>query len=61
MIEYLNVSYIDGGINVMLSIDVNDGKISYNLADLFTRIINDTNANEDIVIKKIKENFGIYD
>lgn len=61
MIEYLNVSYTDGGINVMLSIDVNDGKICYNLADLFTRIINDTNANEDIVIKKIKENFRIYD
>ena len=55
MIKDLTISYVCDGIKTILTI--NDDHVEntpYNLADIFERVIRDTNANPQIVIKKWK-------
>ena len=57
MIYKINISYIVDGIEVNLSIPQEEvlENLPYNLANMFSRLINDTNANPALVIEKMKQ------
>ncbi len=57
MIYKINISYIVDGIEVNLSISQEEvlENLPYNLANMFSRLINDTNANPALVIEKMKQ------
>ena len=58
MIKDLTISYVCDGIKTILTI--NDDHVEntpYNLADIFERVIRDTNANPQIVIENLKYAF----
>ena len=65
MIEDLKISYVDGdGINISLtpklydcSLEDYNANLPYDLANIFSRIIKDSDANSDIVIEEIQEKF----
>lgn len=57
MIDNINISYIVDGIEVNLSIPQEEvlENLPYNLANMFSRLINDTNANPTLVIEQMKQ------
>ena len=65
MIENLKISYIDSdGINISLTPKLYDyslenytANLPYDLANIFSRIIKDSDANSDIIIEEIQEKF----
>ena len=65
MIEDLKISYVDGdGINISLTPKLYDYSLEnyyenlpYDLANIFSRIIKDSDANSDIIIEEIQEKF----
>ena len=65
MIEDLKISYVDSdGINISLTPKLYDYSLEdytanfpYDLANIFSRIIKDSDANSDIVIEEIQEKF----
>lgn len=58
MIDNLEVTYQTEGINVSLSPSNTYENIPYDLASIFRRIIKDSNANSDIIIEELIEEFG---
>ena len=58
MIHDFNIYYRKGNIQFHLNIPTDDDNIPYNLAELFAKIIEDSNANPDIVILELINNFG---
>ena len=56
MIDYINITYSDGGVEVTLSIKMDDN-LPYNLAEAFTRVIKDSLANPKIIIEELKDEF----
>lgn len=58
MIQDFNIYYRKGNIQFHLNIPTDDDNIPYNLAEVFVKIIEDSNANPDIVIEELIENFG---
>lgn len=58
MIEDLTISYVCNGIETTLTIkdDYNDN-IPYNLADMFEKVIRESDANPQIVIEDLKNAF----
>ena len=62
MIENLNINYTFNGVKVTLSInDCCYDNLPYNLADMFSRVINDTNANPSEVVNTMKLSLNIED
>lgn len=60
MIENLNVNYTLNGVKVTLSInDCCYDNLPYNLADMFVKVINDTNVNPSIIIDELKLHLNI--
>ena len=65
MIENLKISYVDSdGINISLtptlydySLENYNANLPYDLANIFSRIIKDSDANSDIIIEEIQEKF----
>lgn len=65
MIENLKISYVDNdGINISLALKLYDYSLEnytenlpYDLANIFSRIIKDSDANSDIVIEELQEKF----
>ena len=58
MIKDLTISYACDGIKTTLSInDDHVENIPYNLADMFEKVIRDSNANPQIVIENLKNAF----
>lgn len=65
MIKNLKISYVDGdGINISLTPTLYDyfsenynANLPYDLANIFSRIIKDSDANSDIVIEELQEKF----
>ena len=58
MIQDLTISYVCNGIETTLTI--NDDcyeNIPYNLADMFVKVIRESDANHRIVIEKLKNSF----
>ena len=58
MIQDFNIYYRKGNIQLHLNTPTDDDNIPYNLAEVFTKIIEDSDANPDIVIEELIENFG---
>ena len=58
MIHEFNIYYRKGNIQFHLNIPTDDDNIPYSLAEVFTKIIEDSDANPDIVIEELIENFG---
>ena len=58
MIHDFNIYYRKGNIQFHLNIPTDDDNIPYNLAEIFAKIIEDSNANPDIVILELINNFG---
>ena len=59
MIQDLTISYVCNGIETTLTIsDDYYDNIPYNLADIFAKVIRDSDANAQIVIERLKNTFG---
>ena len=58
MIEDLTISYVSNGIETTLTIkDEHYDNMPYNLADMFEKVIRDSDANAQIVIERLKNAF----
>ena len=58
MIHDFNIYYRKDNIQFHLNTPTDDDNIPYNLAEVFAKIIEDSDANPDIVIEELIENFG---
>lgn len=56
MIENININYRIDGIDINLSIadDEIENNLPYNLGNMFSRLVKDTNANPALVIENMK-------
>ena len=62
MIQDLTISYVSNGIETTLTIkDDHYDNLPYNLADIFEKVIRDTNVNPQIVIENLKSAFDYDD
>lgn len=58
MIQDLTISYVCNGIETTLTIkDEHYDNLPYNLADMFEKVIVESDANPQIVIEKLKRAF----
>ena len=58
MIQDLKISYVCNGIKTILKIeDEHYDNIPYNLADIFEKVIRESDANSQIVIDNLKNAF----
>ena len=58
MFEDLTISYVNNGIETTLTIkDEHYDNMPYNLADMFEKVIRESDANPQIVIEKMKNGF----
>ena len=61
MIQDLTISYVCNGIETTLTIkDDHYDNMPYNLADMFVKVIRESNANAQIVIENLKSVFDNY-
>ena len=59
MIQYLTISYVCNGIETTLTIkDEHYDNMPYNLADMFEKVIRESDANPQIVIENLK---GVFE
>ena len=59
MIQDLTISYVCNGIETTLTIkDDNYNNMPYNLADIFEKVIRESDANPQIVIEMLKNTLG---
>ena len=59
MIQDLTISYVCNGIETTLTIkDDHYDNMPYNLADMFAKVIRESDANPQIVLEKLKNEFG---
>ena len=58
MIEDLTISYVSNGIETTLTIkDDHYDNMPYNLADIFAKVIRESDANAQTVIERMKNTF----
>ena len=58
MIQDLTISYVCNGIETILTINDNCyDNMPYNLADMFEKVIRESDANPQIIIEKLKNTF----
>ena len=57
MIENININYRIDGIDINLSIadDEIENNLPYNLSNMFSRLVKDTNANPALLIEGMKQ------
>lgn len=59
MIQDLTISYACNGIETTLTVkDDHYDNMPYNLADIFAKVIRESDANAQIVIERLKNTFG---
>ena len=58
MIHDFSVSYSIGNTRMDLSTPTDDENTPYNLAEVFAKIMKDSDANTDMVISELIEEFG---
>lgn len=59
MIRNLTISYYVDNVKVKLYTETDDDNVPYNLADIFARVVKDSNANEEILLEQMKDNLGL--
>lgn len=57
MIDNLTITFESNGITHTLDVPTRDENLTYNLATAFTEIIKQSDANADIVINDLKDEF----
>lgn len=58
MITDLLINYECGGLQYFIKVPSDDNNLPYNLAEAFREVIEKSNANADMVIEQLIENFG---
>ena len=59
MIQDLTITYVCNGIETTLTIkDEHYDNMPYNLADMFVKVIRESDANPQIVIERLKNTLG---
>lgn len=62
MIDSIKISYHHNGVITTMELaDEWSDNLPYVLADMFSKLIEDTNANPEIVINELKNSFPIED
>lgn len=62
MVDNIKISYHNNGVITTMELaDEWSDNLPYVLADMFHRLIEDTNANPEIVINELKDSFPIED
>lgn len=62
MIDSIKISYHNNGVITTMELDDEwSDNLPYVLADMFRRLIEDSNANPEIVINELKNSFPIED
>lgn len=62
MVDNIKISYHNNGVITTMELaDEWSDNLPYVLADMFRRLIEDTNANPEIVINELKNSFPIED
>lgn len=56
MIDNIQINYSLNGMNVTLSIKDTDN-LPYGLAEMFIKVIDDSNANFEIIIEELTKNY----
>ena len=61
MIENININYRIDGIDINLSIadDEIENNLPYNLSNMFSRLVKDTNANPALLIEDMKQRLEV--
>ena len=59
MIRNLTISYYVDNVNVKLYTETDDDNTPYNIADIFARVVKDSNANEEIFLEQLKDNLNV--
>ena len=59
MIRNLTISYSVGDVNVKLHSEAVDDDNPYLLADIFARLVKDSNADEEGLIEQLKVNLNV--
>ena len=59
MIRNLTISYYVDNVKVKLYTETEDENLPYNIADIFARVVKDSNANEEILLEQMKDNLGL--
>ena len=60
MIQELSITIRDGGLTHTISIDTDiDSNLPYDLAEAFTEVIRMTNANPDMVVEQLINEYGL--
>lgn len=58
MISDLSINFECEGLQYFIKVPSEDCNLSYNLAEAFEEVIKKSNANSDIVIEQLIQNFG---
>lgn len=58
MITDLSINYECEGLQYFIKVPSEDENLPYNLAEAFGEVIKKSNANSDIVIEQLIQNFG---
>lgn len=58
MISDLSINYECAGLQYFIKVPSEDCNLPYNLAEAFEEVIKKSNANTDIVIEQLIQNFG---
>lgn len=58
MISNLSVSYLKNDLSYTINAETENENLPYNLAELFTTIIKNSDANEEIVLELLNDEFG---
>lgn len=62
MVDNIKISYHNNGVITTMELaDEWSDNLPYILADMFSKLIEDTNANPEIVINELKNSFPIED
>lgn len=62
MFKDLTINYTLNGVKITLSIDDNCyNNLPYNLADMFVKVVNDTDVNPSTIIDEMKLSLNIED
>ena len=59
MIRNLTISYYVDNVKVKLYTETEDENLPYNIADIFARVVKDSNANEEILLEQLKDNLNV--
>lgn len=57
MITDLSINYECGGLQYFIKVPSDDNNLPYNLAEAFEEVIKKSNANADMVIEQLIQNF----